>query len=610
MVLVYEYIISGGEASSILLFAKIVVLATAMGMAGAWLLAFLMRRHMIPEFLRNVFTLAFVLVLFSISNHLEHESGLLTVTVLGVALANWPKFPRETILEFNESLTILLISVLFIILAARVELASLMSVGFAGLVLLAIVMFVARPLSVWASAIGSNLKTNEKLMISWIGPRGIVAAAISSLFAIRLQEYDIQGVELLVPLVFMVIIGTVMIQGLGSKVVGNLLGVREPETNGILIVGSNPIALLIATSFKDQGFDVIVAHNNYTNIARARMSGLRTYFGNPISDHADHNLDLIGIGRLFAMSMDKEMNTLSEIHYRHEFGERKLYRLKFSDEKVKSEREDKQSSFQSQWLFGKDATYTKLASMLSKKARIKITNITDSYSFEQYKADNKQFVPLYTIDKEGKLHVITDKFDGIVPRDRKLISLVVEDEVQPKPVDVTPKQEQARMAADANFESSSKAPEKRKEKEPSDESADAAEQATDSDKEKGAEQKSTEQNTAIDSSSRSSNDAESKDSPTSPATTTDKTVEPKDESANKGVMSANSTAISKTKVSSNSNANGNGSAPKTKKGALDPNRLPDSGQDNAKSSDIDTAQDTKSTSLDSKVDNEINNKEK
>ena len=459
VVLVYEYIISGGEASSILLFAKIVLLAVAMGLAGAWALAFLMRRHMIPEFLRNVFTLAFVLVLFSISNHLEHESGLLTVTVLGVALANWPKFPRDTILEFNESLTILLVSVLFIILAARVELESLLSVGFAGLVLLAIVMFVARPLSVWVSSIGSNLKTKEKLMISWIGPRGIVAAAISSLFAIRLQEYDIQGVELLVPLVFLVIIGTVMIQGLGAKMVGNFLGVREPETNGILVVGSNPVALLVATSLKDQGFDVIVAHNNYTNIASARMSGLRTYFGNPVSDHADHHLDLIGIGRLFAMSMDKELNTLSEIHYRHEFGERKLYRLKFSDEKVKSERDDKQGNFHSQWLFGKDVTYTKLASMLSKKARIKITNITDSYSFEQYKADNKQFVPLYTVDKEGKLHVMTDKFDGTVTRDRKLISLVVDDDVQPKPVDVTPQQEQARAITDASFESNSKAPE-------------------------------------------------------------------------------------------------------------------------------------------------------
>ncbi|WP_435950072.1 cation:proton antiporter domain-containing protein [Psychrobacter sp. DM8] len=548
VVLVYEYIISGGEASSILLFAKIVVLATAIGMAGAWLLAFLMRRHMIPEFLRNVFTLAYVLLLFSISNHIEHESGLLAVTVLGVALANWPKFPRDTILEFNESLTVLLISVLFIILAARVELASLLSVGFAGLVLLAIVMFIARPLSVWASSIGSNLKTNEKLMISWIGPRGIVAAAISSLFAIRLQEYDIQGVELLVPLVFMVIIGTVMIQGLGAKLVGNLLGVREPETNGILVVGSNPVALLVATSLKDQGFDVIVAHNNYTNIAKARMSGLRTYFGNPISDHADNHLDLIGIGHLFAMSMDKEMNTLSEIHYRHEFGERKLYRLKFSDEKTKSERDDKQSNFKSQWLFGKDVTYTKLASMISKKARIKITNITDSYSFEQYRADNKQFVPLYTIDKEGKLSVITDKFDGVVARDRKLIALVVDDEVQPKEVDVTAKQIQARADADAQFEAEYKAPEKRKEKELI---ADVSDEPL------------------VEQAPVSDNTAEAK-------VIDPELIDKKQPvNTNKGATTNNADKLSKDTTISSSNANGSGTAPRTKSGDLDPNRLPD-----------------------------------
>lgn len=464
VVLVYEYIISGGEANSLWLFSKIVVLSTLIGLAGAYVLAFLMKRHMIPEYLRNVFALAYVLVLFSISNHLEHESGLLTVTVLGVALANWPKFPRDHILEFNESLTVLLISVLFIVLAARVELTSLIGVGMAGLVLLAIVMFVARPLAVWASAMGSNLKTNEKLMISWIGPRGIVAAAISSLFAIRLQEYDLQGVELLVPLVFMVIIGTVLIQGLGAKLVGNILGVREPANNGILVVGSNPIALLVASSLKDQGYEVIVAHNNYTNIARARMAGLRTYFGNPVSDHADRNLDLIGIGYLYAMSMDKELNTLSEMHYRHEFGEQKIYRLKFSDEKVKSERDEKQSSFKSQWLFGKDVTYSKLASMLSKKARIKITNLTDSYSYAQYKADNKQFVPLYTIDKEGVLSVITDQFSGDIPRDRKLVALVVDEGVQPKHVDVTAKQQQARDKADAEYDASIKGIESRKRK--------------------------------------------------------------------------------------------------------------------------------------------------
>ena len=577
VVLIYEYIISGDEASSILLFAKIVVLASAIGMAGAWALAFLMRRNMIPEFLRNVFTLAFVLLLFSISNHLEHESGLLTVTVMGVALANWPKFPRDTILEFNESLTILLISVLFIILAARVELADLMSVGVAGLVLLAIVMFVARPLSVWASAIGSNLKTNEKLMISWIGPRGIVAAAISSLFAIRLQEYDIQGVELLVPLVFMVIIGTVMIQGLGAKMVANFLGVREPETNGILVVGSNPVALMVATSLKDHGFDVVIAHNNYTNIAKARMSGLRTYFGNPVSDHADHHLDLIGIGHLFAMSIDKELNTLSEIHYRHEFGEQKIFRLKFSDEKAKSERDTKQANFHSQWLFGKDVTYTKLASMLSKKAKIKITNITDSYSFEQYKADNKQFVPLYTLDKEGHLNVFTDKFDGTVPRDRKL---VVEDEVQPKTVDVTAKQEQARALADASFEAKSKAPEKRKEKELS--APLANEMSQDDTPKAGSSAEAKTEDKANESAIAAVSTAK-------PASAEAKSSEPKSPAAKKSDYKASS-SVAQIKA----NAQGSGSAPKNKKGALDPKRLPDTDR-NTEASNTATA---KSDSVD------------
>lgn len=386
-------------------------------------------------------------------------------------------------------------------------------------------------------------------MISWIGPRGIVAAAISSLFAIRLQDYDLQGVELLVPLVFMVIIGTVMIQGLGAKMVGNWLGVREPETNGILIVGSNPVALLIATSLKEQGFDVIVAHSNYTNIATARMSGLRTYFGNPVSDHADHHLDLIGIGHLFALSMDKELNTLSEIHYRHEFGEQNIYRLKFSDEKVKNERNDKQANFHSRWLFGKDITYTKLASMLSKKARIKITNITDSYSFEQYKADNKQFVPLYTIDKEGKLHVITDEFDGTVPRDRKLVALVVDDEVQPKPVDVTAKQEQARAAADAHFDATAKAPEKRKAIELSEELANEL---------------------PVESTNNSGK-------------ITSKSFSEDEVSENSLLNKDNSAAPTKNHPRSSTQANGNttpnsssSSTSKTKKGALDRNRLPDS----------------------------------
>ena len=433
VVLVYEYIISGGHSNSLLLFGQIVLLAGVLGMAGAAMLAFLIKRYWIPEYLRNVFTLAYVLLLFSLSNHIEHESGLLTVTVLGVALANWKGFPCDHILEFNESLTVLLISMLFIVLAARMDLASLAAVGMSGVILLLVAMFVARPLAVWASAVGTNLKTNEKLMISWVGPRGIVAAAISSLFAIRLQDQDLQGVELLVPLVFVIIIGTVLIQGLGAKMVGTLLKVREPANNGVLIVGANPVARMIANVIKGQGYEVVVADASYTKIAKARMEGLRTYYGNPVSDHAERHMDLIGIGHLFAMSTDRELNTLSEVYFRHEFGERNVYRLLQADEKARPERQRNQQSMASKWLFGADVTYGQLASMVSKKARVKVTNLTETYGYQQFLQDNKSAVPLFAIDKNGTMKVVNSLFMLSAQSGFKVVALVAEEGTGAKP---------------------------------------------------------------------------------------------------------------------------------------------------------------------------------
>ncbi|MCF7520939.1 cation:proton antiporter [Neisseria sp. ZJ106] len=422
VVLVYEYIISDGHIE-LLTFGKIVVLAAILGMAGAFVLAKLVKKHWIPDYLRNVFTLSYILMIFALSNYIESESGLLTITILGVALANWKGFPKDHILEFKESLTVLLVSTLFIVLSARVDLNALAGVGTAGVMLLLVAMFVARPLAVFLSSIGSNLSVNEKLMISWIGPRGIVAAAISSLFAIKLQDSGLKGSELLVPLVFTIIIGTVLIQGLSAKFVARLLNVRQAKNNGVLIVGSNNVALMIAKALKDSGIDVLVAFHNYDDIAKARMMGLRTYYGSPISAHADSHLDLIGIGNLFAMSTDRELNGLSELHYRHDFGSKNVFRLKFSEDAQRREKDARHEEYRSRWLFDEEATYTKLAGMLSKGAKVKMTNITESYTLEQYKADNKHFVPLFAVDKQGNLNVAHANQPLNMPHG-KLIALV------------------------------------------------------------------------------------------------------------------------------------------------------------------------------------------
>lgn len=429
VVLVYSYIVSGGgEHESVMVFLKTLGVGLVIGAIAAVVLVILVKRYLIPEYLKNVFTLAWVLLVFSISNTLEHESGLVTVTVMGIVLANWPKFPKDEILHFKESLSVILISMLFIVLAARIDLGSFVSMGYKGLIILAIIMFVARPVGVYLSAAGSKLTRQEKLMISWIAPRGIVAAAVSSLFVIKLTGHELQGTELLVPLVFTIIIGTVLIQSLGAKPIAKHLGVSEPQPNGVLISGGNDVALAIGQSLTENDFRVLIANTNFAEIKKARMQGMATYFGNPVSEHADRHLQLIGIGSLFAMSVRPEANILAALKYRHEFGTKNVYRLKVKDASPMSTKEKTHENWQTPWLFGEQVTFAMLNSLLAKGAEIKATNLTEDFTYEQYcqeKIDNEQqFVPLFAITASGELKTFSSAGTPKLATGWKIVALI------------------------------------------------------------------------------------------------------------------------------------------------------------------------------------------
>ncbi|HER34097.1 MAG TPA: sodium:proton antiporter, partial [Halothiobacillaceae bacterium] len=193
-VLVFEFIVTqsqtgaSGMSGVILPFLELVTIGAFLGVVGGWLLGQALARHALPDYLINVTVLASVLAVFTTSNVLAEESGLLAVTVMGIWLANMRGVPLEDILHFKETLSILFISGLFILLAARIEPATLSQVGLGAVLVLAAIVFVAQPLKVWLSTIGSDLNWREKVMIAWIGPRGIVAAAVSGLFAIKLVE--------------------------------------------------------------------------------------------------------------------------------------------------------------------------------------------------------------------------------------------------------------------------------------------------------------------------------------------------------------------------------------------------------------------------------------
>jgi CPA1 family monovalent cation:H+ antiporter len=341
---------------------------------------------------------------YALADLLHHESGLLAVTVMGMVLANMKDTDIDDILEFKESLSVLLRSVLFIVLAARVNFEQFLSLGWNSLIVLVILMFVARPLAVFISSIGSELTTREKFMISWIGPRGIVAAAVASIFAIRLAEAGVTGAESLVPLTFMVIIGTVVIQSASSKMIASLLGVREPDSNGALIIGAGNVARQIGKALNEQGIKVILTDTYWEHISLARMEGLHTYYGNPVSEHAEHHLDLVGIGMMLGMSGRPHSDTLASIKYKAEFGVKNVYELISSREQAMPDKHRTSLRHRGQQLFGVGIDYGTMAGWLRAGAEIRSTTLQKEFMFDDYLTKHlNKVVPLFAINPKSKL---------------------------------------------------------------------------------------------------------------------------------------------------------------------------------------------------------------
>ena len=420
-VLVFDFIISGQQNNALgtifLTFGKIIFSGFIIGFVFGWLLGELLRKQYIPQYLRNIFTLISVFAVFVLSEMIESESGLLAVTIMGITMANMKDMDIDNILDFKESLSVLLISALFIVLAARIELHELIHAGWPAIVLLGIIILIARPVSVFVSSIGSDLSFNEKLMIAWIGPRGIVAAAISALFALRLEDAGYSEAVLLVPLTFVIIIGTVVIQSTTAQHIAEFLKVREPSPTGLLIIGAGNVARAIGKELQSHSFKTLITDSTWENIRLARMDGLETYFGNPVSEHADRNLNLSGLGKLLAMSGRLNLDTLACLRFKSEFGANNVYELKTTREKHTEDKHIVSTKHRGYELFSEDADYGNLAYRLRNQAEIKSTQLSDEFTFEQYlKKYEGGIVPMFAIDDKQRLHVF-----------------VANGEIQPKP---------------------------------------------------------------------------------------------------------------------------------------------------------------------------------
>lgn len=406
-VLVYEWIVvqqsSAGIAEIFYIFIGTVVIGLAIGLVAGYAFGLLLRHHFVPERLHNFASLAVVCFVFAVSDSLMHESGLLAVTVMGMLLANMRGVHVHSILEFKEDLTIVFVSALFIVLAARLDLGGLLALGWSALVLLAVMQFIARPLKVYFSFIGSDFSWKEQALVAWIGPRGIVAAAISALFAIRLEELGVEGADQLVPLAFLIIIGTVVFQSLTSRTVARMLGVAMPETHGVLIVGANRFSIAVAEALDKNGIESIICDTSWDRLSPARISGLKTYYGNPSSDHAAKHVNFSPYGYMLGLSNHFEYNLTQANSFKDEFDGRNVLLLSPNQSSQRFERHVASAQNSGRILFSNDMPYHELKNLMNSKASIKVTDLSAEYDYQDWLKDNQNSFALFALLDNGNL---------------------------------------------------------------------------------------------------------------------------------------------------------------------------------------------------------------
>ncbi|ABM02559.1 sodium/proton antiporter, CPA1 family [Psychromonas ingrahamii 37] len=423
-VLVFEYISFTSDPAVHILsaLATTLVIGLGFGLISGYYLGYLLRNNLLPHYLKNTAVVTIMLGVFVSANLMQEESGLLTVTVMGIVLANMRGVGVSDILEFKETLTVLVISVLFILLAARVDSEALLSLGWQGLVLLLVVLFIARPLSVWCCGLGTSLTKQDKWFLSWMAPRGIVAAAVSSLFAIKLEKIGVEGAELIVPLVFLIIIGTVVIQSLTAGPWAKFLRVNKEKSQGLLIFGASRFSRELAAVLMSKNINMLLADNNWDNIRLARMMNIPVYYGNPASAHALNFLDMTGIGRLLVLSPYTELNPLVVFQYQDLLGKENVYGLDNGD--VKKPRHQLSETYRQRLcLFGKTVSYAKLVSLIYQGAVVKSTNLTENFTFTNFRTCyGDSALPLVYIKNE-KVFIYTAS-ESIPSSDIELISLL------------------------------------------------------------------------------------------------------------------------------------------------------------------------------------------
>lgn len=275
----------------------------------------------------NLFALAMALAAFGLGEMVRHEAGIMAATVVGMVLGNMNLHNIADLQRFGGQVSNLMVAGLFLILAADIDLEALRGSTAMLFGVVAAVALIVRPINIFVSTAGSELSLRGKLFLSWISPRGVVAASVASLIHISLPENEFEGTELLEALVFLTIATTVLAQGLSAGFVAKALGVAQPERRGYLIIGAHPFGIAVGKALRERGITVVLVDTNLTNCIRARMQGLEAVKGNALDSNFLTKVLDPAIGNVLALTANDEVNALACVAARPLLGTRNLWRV-------------------------------------------------------------------------------------------------------------------------------------------------------------------------------------------------------------------------------------------------------------------------------------------
>ena len=404
-----------GESATFGQLAGSLVIASALAVGFGWLLgafaARIFHRGWAPEYLKPPVLFALVLFGSEFANLMQEEAGLLTVTAMGVTLANSRIASLDDLRHFKESIATLLVSGVFIVLTANLTFEKLTGLEARDFLFVAAMLFVVRPAAIFLSTIGAGLSWRERLLVGWIAPRGIVAVAVTSFFGAALVSHYaaaggdpalLQSAERLTPLAFLMVFATVIAHGFSIGPLARWLGLSSAERPGVLIVGGSEWAAALAAKLQEMEIPVTIADSSWQRLRPARQADIPVYFGEILSEVIEHHLDFNRFGAVLALSPNESYNALVCTDLGPELGRAQVYQ---ASERRGGEDDRRGLSYalRGRSFLHSGATLDELIRRHYMGWRFQRTRITEEYPPETYLKDIGKEAEIVLLVRKGAL---------------------------------------------------------------------------------------------------------------------------------------------------------------------------------------------------------------